>query len=340
MSSTSVAEKVLVTGASGYIAVHVVNQLFAGGFDIVGTVRSSEKGDWLAQRYPGFKYEIVKDLTNENAFDQVFQKHSDIKRVLHTASPVSYAGTDFIKGLVEPAVAGTTSVLKAAHKYGKNVEKVVVTSSVVAALVGNDFKNPSSYVDENSWNEVTAEQAATGWGPGYAYSKVSAEKAVWEFKKTAIPAFSIATVLVPLVYGPPIHQTTYSAVGSSVGFFKNLLSLPIDTKEVPTDLSGHADVRDVARFHIQAVQNDKFDGGRWLIIAGRANDQVTLDIIHKYRSKEAAGVTKGDPGSFNDEDYYRYDNSKTLKNIDFDFIPFIKSVLDEFDALKQLEASE
>lgn len=186
--------------------MHIVSQLFAQGFDIVGTVRSNEKGDWLAKRYPGFKYEIIKNLTDDNAFDEVFKKHSDIKRVLHTASPVSYTGTDFIKEHVEPAVAGTTSVLKAAHRYGKNVEKIVVTSSVVAAFVGSKgFKGPSRYVDETAWNPVTAEQATTGWGPGYFYFKVAAEKSVWEFMEASKPNFSVATILVPLVYGPPIH---------------------------------------------------------------------------------------------------------------------------------------
>lgn len=102
---------------------------------------------------------------------------------------------------------------------------------------------------------------------------------------------------------PFIKPHTLS-LGSSLEFFKNLISLPTDTKDIPTDYSGHADVRDVARFHLQAIQNNKFDGGKWLIIAGMASDQVAADILHKYRPKEAASVTKGIPGSFDVKDYF------------------------------------
>jgi uncharacterized protein YbjT (DUF2867 family) len=34
------SEKVLVTGASGYIASHVINELLRRGYQVVGTVRS------------------------------------------------------------------------------------------------------------------------------------------------------------------------------------------------------------------------------------------------------------------------------------------------------------
>ena len=32
--------KVLVTGATGYIAAHIINLLLSRGYDVVGTVRS------------------------------------------------------------------------------------------------------------------------------------------------------------------------------------------------------------------------------------------------------------------------------------------------------------
>lgn len=340
MSSTAIAEKVLITGASGYIAAHIVNQLFAQGYNIVGTVRSAAKGDWIAKRYPGFKYEIVKDLTDDDAIVEVFKKHPDIKRVLHTASPVSIPGTDYIKGIVEPAISGTNSVLKAAHKFGKNVEKVVVTSSLIVAFPKDkDFKDPSVLIDETTWNATDLEDAKAGWIPAYTASKIYAEKAVWEFKETVKPKFSVATILVPVVYGPPIHQATYSNIGSSVQFFKANLDLPIETKDI-VGFNGHADVRDVARFHILAATRDNFDNQRWLPIGGFAHDQVALDVLHKFRPEETAGVTKGTPGSFKAEDFYRYNNTKTLKNIDFEFIPFTKSILDEFDALQLLKAQE
>ena len=55
---------ILVTGASGYIAVHVIDAFLDEGFSVRGTVRSAAKGDFLANQYKGkpFEYVIVPDM--------------------------------------------------------------------------------------------------------------------------------------------------------------------------------------------------------------------------------------------------------------------------------------
>lgn len=57
---------VLVTGASGFIAIWVVRALLENGFAVRGTVRSSKKGDFLTKTFEeyGDKFEIVvvKDM--------------------------------------------------------------------------------------------------------------------------------------------------------------------------------------------------------------------------------------------------------------------------------------
>lgn len=128
------AEKVLVTGATGFVASHIVHQLFSLGYDVVGTVRSKSKGDFIVARIPGFKYEIVTDLTNTGAFDEVFKKHPDIKFVLHTASPVSYDGNDFIKALVNPAVEGTLSILKLQTSMAKMFKSLCIPHPLLQHL--------------------------------------------------------------------------------------------------------------------------------------------------------------------------------------------------------------
>jgi nucleoside-diphosphate-sugar epimerase len=67
---------VLVTGANGYIASHVVNQLLQAGFNVRGTVREAEKADWLreyvAEKYEARRLEIavVPDMGVEGSFDK------------------------------------------------------------------------------------------------------------------------------------------------------------------------------------------------------------------------------------------------------------------------------
>ena len=55
--------KVLVSGASGFIAVWVVKDLLEAGFTVRGTVRSKDKGEYLKGMFKsGFEYVIVEDI--------------------------------------------------------------------------------------------------------------------------------------------------------------------------------------------------------------------------------------------------------------------------------------
>lgn len=335
------AEKVLITGASGYIATHIINLLFSQGYEIIGTVRTPSKGDWLAAKFPGFKYEIVEDLLDSAAFARVFQAHPDVKYVLHTANPMAPTSADFLKCIVDPAVQGTESVLKAAHEHGNHVKRFVLTSSMVATFPRFGFNHPDLTVTEDQWSPVTYEQGANSFIEAYVASKKFGEKAAWDFQEKYHPGFSIAAILAPLAYGPPINEATYATLSSSSAFIKKLMDLPLDATELPNFFIGQGDVRDIARTHVAALQNAEFDNGRWMPLATLANDQLILDIIHKHRPDQAKEIlTKGVPGSFKVEEYYKYDNSKTKTALGFEFIDFEKTIIDHFDATLALRAKE
>lgn len=332
------AEKVLVTGANGYVASHIVSQLFALGYDVVGTVRSASKGDYFVEKFPGFKYEIVTDLTNPGAFDKVFKSHPDIKYVLHTASPVLYKGTDYVNNLVKPAIDGTLSALKGARQYGKNVKKFVYTSSLAAASqYDKPEKSPELVITEASWDAITIEEANSSFVAGYCASKTLAEKTVWDFAETEKPNFTVSTIIVPMLYGPPIHDVTYETISTSITFFKALLELPKDSTKLPGGYAGISDVRDIARTHIQALKNPEFDNKRSFPLAQIAGEQLILDILHKFRPEETKDLATVNPGSFKVEDYYKFDNSETRSRLGFEFIPLAKTVLDTFDSFQILK---
>lgn len=64
---------ILVTGANGYVASHVIDQLLRLGYNARGTVRDAQKSSWLtsyfSKKYPDAKFELVevKDLTSAEA---------------------------------------------------------------------------------------------------------------------------------------------------------------------------------------------------------------------------------------------------------------------------------
>src|SRR5258708_3797583 len=124
---------VLITGASGFIASRIVEQLLAKGYRVRGTVRSLKKERELAalRALPGAadRLELVEaDLLAAGAFDRAA---AGCEHVMHTASPYVLDAKDPQRDLVEPAVAGTRSVLSACHRAG-TVTRVVLTSSMAA----------------------------------------------------------------------------------------------------------------------------------------------------------------------------------------------------------------
>lgn len=65
MSTITQGDKVLVTGASGFIAVHLCRDLLKKGYKVRGTVRSEEKGEYLKDllKSQDFEYVLVDDIT-------------------------------------------------------------------------------------------------------------------------------------------------------------------------------------------------------------------------------------------------------------------------------------
>ena len=67
MPTTSSNDKVLVTGANGYIAVWLVQQLLDQGYSVRGTARSESKGKHLKETFSKygdkFEFVVVDDIT-------------------------------------------------------------------------------------------------------------------------------------------------------------------------------------------------------------------------------------------------------------------------------------
>jgi nucleoside-diphosphate-sugar epimerase len=63
MAPITSPSKILVTGASGYIAAWVVKSILDNGHQVIGTVRSPSKGEYLQNQFGDkFSYVIVEDI--------------------------------------------------------------------------------------------------------------------------------------------------------------------------------------------------------------------------------------------------------------------------------------
>lgn len=183
---------ILVTGASGFIATHIVKQLLEKGYRVRGTVRSTKDEKKCAPlrnlvENARFPLELVEaDLLNEDTWISAVK---DCTYVLHTASPVPSKEPNHEDEIIKPAVNGTLSVLRACAQEGSKVKRVVFTSSM-AAIAGD------SYIPEHTYSEKD-------WSDPYKLlpyykSKTLAEKAAWDFIKSRqeenLPCFELSVI--------------------------------------------------------------------------------------------------------------------------------------------------
>lgn len=291
---------VLVSGASGFIALHTVKSLLQKGYTVVGSVRSTEKGETLKKLLNNdkFSYEIVKDIVSETAFDDFVKNHPEATVFLHTASPFTFSVTDIENDLLKPAVNGTKSALSAVKKYGPQIKRVVVTSSYAAMTDITAKPDPSISADENSWSPLTWETSLVNGRVGYCGSKKLAEKAAWDFVETEKPLFVLSTVNPVFVFGPQaFDEMVKDNLNTSSEIINNILKLTSPDDEIPSFTGYAVDVRDVADAHIVAFEKDEAKGKRLFLTSGGWTEQTILDVLHKDFPQYSKKYPVGTPGS-------------------------------------------
>lgn len=238
---------VCVTGASGFVAAHLVAALLQDGYRVRGTVRSlaiPEKYRYLTE-LPGAdeRLELVEaELLTEGSYDEAV---AGCGAVFHTASPYVINVKDPQKDLVDPAVKGTLNVLGSCRKAG-GVARVILTSSMAAIT---DEPRDDHVFTEEDWNEASSLKRNP-----YYYSKVLAEKAAWDFSEEDGVGFELVVINPFMIIGPSLSPGLNSS---------NKILVDLLTGTYPGILSlnwGFVDVRDVARAHIRALETPKAKG--------------------------------------------------------------------------------
>ncbi|MBI2630275.1 SDR family NAD(P)-dependent oxidoreductase [Candidatus Pacearchaeota archaeon] len=188
-------KKVLVTGAAGFIASHLVEELVEKGAEVTAFIRYNSKGDLgnLAKiKKEAFnKIKICRgDLKNID-FVKEIMKNQEI--VFHLAAQISIPHSyNDPREFLETNVLGTFNILQAARELGTG--KVIITST--SEVYGTAIYSP---IDEN--HPLQAQSP-------YSASKIAAEKIAESFYKS----FGVPVVIVrPFnTYGP--RQSTRAVI--------------------------------------------------------------------------------------------------------------------------------
>lgn len=337
----SMVTTVLITGASGFIAQHIVKQLLEQNYTVIGTVRSKTKGESLTKCFQNknFHYDIVRDIAAKDALKDLLLKHPEATIFLHTASPFTFQVKDPEKDLLLPAVNGTRSSLEAVKKYAPQIKQVVITSSYAAMASGRDEMNPKLTITETSWNNIPWEVAKKNSVFGYFGSKKFAEDTAWDFYWRERPNFTLNIVNPSYVFGPQAFDLEVigkDSLNTSSEIINALIKLrPED--EVPSLYFGSfIDVRDVAKAHILAFERDDIHEQRLLLVNGRFVGQNIVDIANKHFPNTLRGnIPTGEPGSGEEiiKTLAKNNNEETRRILGFEFIPLEKTVVDSIDQI-------
>jgi len=338
--------RVLLTGGSGFIAAHVLETLLKHGHSVVTTVRSQEKADKIKEAYPDagkdkLDFAIVEDIAQEGAFEEAVVSDPPFEVVLHTASPFHFKVTDVQKELLDPAVIGTTGILKSIKKNAPSVKRVVVTSSFAAIL--NPYESnglwPSHTYSEADWNPITQEDALKSPSNGYRASKTFAEKAAWDFVKTEKPNFDLVTMNPPMVFGPIVHYlNSLNSLNTSNERIRDIIQGKWKEEIPATPIPIWIDVRDLALAHVKAFETPSAGGKRFFATTGFFSNKEIVEIISKnfpeYKDQLPAESVKGGEKP----EFAKVDNGRLKELLGSSFTSLEQSMVDLVKSLQKVGA--
>ena len=247
--------KVLVTGATGFIASHTILALVEKGYEVRGTARSASKAEALnatLSAYAGKPIEIElvsADLTKDEGWAEAME---GVTYLQHLASPIPNNLPKDPNDLIIPAKEGALRALRAAK--GAGVKRAVMTSSFASIGYGWGDSRPE-VLDESHWSNPDNIKDNTA----YTRSKAIAEKAAWNYIEGDGAGLELAVINPVAVLGP--------AMSADVSASLELVTQPMLNKvpAFPKLTFGIVDVRDVAAAHVAAMEKPEAAGERFIV---------------------------------------------------------------------------
>lgn len=250
--------KVLVTGASGFVAKHCIAELLRRDFSVRGTLRDVGRADEVRRiiNRAGVDASSVEfvaaDLLHDAGWDEAMDGCSYVQ---HLASPFPLKERGDPNDVIRPAREGTLRVLDAAKRAG--VTRVVQTSSIAAiSFPWPDFPVGHVYTEED-WTNPEHPNIST-----YVVSKTLAERAAWEFVKSRAGPPELVAINPGFILGPaldPDLSTSHEVLRlMGIGAYPGAprIGFPV------------SDVRDIAVTHALAMVHPQAAGQRFLSANG------------------------------------------------------------------------
>jgi dihydroflavonol-4-reductase len=232
--------KVLVTGANGHLGYNLIRELLTAGHEVRGSVRDLHDPARTAHLIALGSVELVEaDLGQP---EQLRAAMDGIDAVCHTAAVYALYAPGREAEILAASIDGAEAAMRAAHDA--RVKKVVLTSSHVTLPMTRPGDAPS-----------TEEQWATDLRVPYLKAKTLAEQRAWQLAREF--ELNLVTILPGGFGGPGFQRNT-----PTIDMIEAIMKGALDFVAPPFNYA-YADVRDVARAHVLALEKDC--SGRFLV---------------------------------------------------------------------------
>lgn len=276
------AETVLVTGGSGFLAGWCMVELLGRGYEVRTTVRDRSREQEVrdavsAGGQAGEKLTVLPaDLTSDDGWGEAV---AGCDYVLHVASPFPPVQPKDPDELIVPAREGTLRVLGASLTAG--VKRTVVTSSVAAIAGGATTPGP---LTEDDWTDLDTPTLSP-----YVRSKTIAERAAWELAREQGAEDRLATVNPGAILGPLLSgDASYSLEA-----IQRLLQGIPGTPKIGFSF---VDARDVADLQVKTMLAPKAGGQRFIAVTEFLWMAEVAAVLRRELGDDAAKVpTRGVP---------------------------------------------
>ena len=333
-------EKVLVTGASGFIAEHCIIELLKNGYSVKGSLRSmnreQEVRDAVKTETDDTKLEFCKlDLLEDDGWEDAMW---DCDYLMHVASPFVIEDPKDENELIKPAKEGTLRALNAAKKAG--IKRVVLTSSVAA--VNSHMMSGTS--DHTTWTDINSKYVTP-----YQKSKTIAEKAAWDFYNNQDNSnkMDLAVINPGGVMGPQLGN---DLGGASTQIVSQLISGKFPM--IPALSFPFIDVRDVAILHLKAMTTPDADGKRFIAAHSKPTwmyevaEVLSAAGYEKIKLKKAPSFMLKLIGLFDNktkslvpmlDKYVPCDNSQTVKVLNWEPMPWEQAFIEHAKSIEAIK---
>lgn len=323
----SLSEQVLVTGVSGYLAIHVADQFLKVGYRVRGTVRSMKdesKNQMIFDALNTCQYKDRFELVEADLLDsECWKIHvKGCCLVAHVASPYPLQQPENEDLILKPAINGTANVLNAC--IDTDVKHVVLTSSSLA-ITGAKQDNDRIY-DEKDWGSLDGAYT-------YCKSKILAEKTAWDFveerKKSNQTCFNLTVIIPSFILGPLLHTNINTSITRFLSVFVGNL------EKVPEVYRPTCDVRDVALAHVRAVTLPQAAGERIAIVSEQNYIPMIrwAHILNKEFSKYDFKIPLEEEVGNGNCKTTKIDNKKMTQLLDIEPTDFNKTIIDLANSL-------